>query len=91
MMLQTDPDDFVIATGQDWSVADFLRVACEKAKRKPEVYVSHKYYRPAEVNHLCGDPSKAYEKLGWEPRTTFEELVEEMVMEAGNAEGVHRI
>jgi len=82
LMLQHDPDDFVIATGTAHSVNDFVTEAKSVSKQQTEVIIDPRFYRPAEVNHLCGDPTKAYEKLGWEARTTFGELVEEMVREA---------
>jgi GDPmannose 4,6-dehydratase len=55
------------------------------------VTIDPKFYRPAEVNYLEGDASKAFEKLGWEPRNTFDDLVAEMVWEARNAQRIHRI
>ena len=82
LMLQSDPDDFVIATGKTHSVQEFVDAACVEAGRTPEVKVNPKFYRPAEVNHLCGDPTKAYEVLGWKATTSFEDLVSEMVRAA---------
>lgn len=98
MMLQQDkPEDFVIATGVQKSVREFVSVAAkeigmnltwqgkgvdEKALDEAGrviVAVDPEYYRPAEVESLLGDPSKAKQKLGWSPRITFEELVTEMV------------
>ena len=85
MMLQSDPDDFVVATGKSRTVYEFLRLSQWAAEasgaERVNVSVSKKYYRPAEVNHLLGDPTKIREKLGWEPEISFEELVEEMTME----------
>jgi GDPmannose 4,6-dehydratase len=85
MMLQSDPDDFVVATGKSHTVYEFLRnsqwVAEAAGAERVNVTVSKKYYRPAEVNHLLGDPTKINEKLGWEPEISFKELVEEMTME----------
>ncbi len=82
LMLQHDPNDFVVATGESHSVFDFVNAAADAAGQKPEVVINPKFYRPTEVNHLCGDASKARDYLGWEPSTTFEELVTEMVREA---------
>lgn len=82
MMLQHEPDDFVIATGESHSVKDFIKAASKVAQNFPKITVSEKFYRFSEVNHLCGDATKAYEKLGWQPKISFEELVEEMVCES---------
>ena len=79
-MLQTDPDDFVIATGTTHTVQDFVNAASKASGITPEITINPKYYRPSEVNMLLGDPTKAYDKLGWEPEVTFEELVTEMVL-----------
>jgi GDPmannose 4,6-dehydratase len=82
LMLQQDtPDDFVIATGEGHTVREFAQVAFDHAGLDWEQYVEvdPKYYRPAEVDDLVGDPSKAKRVLGWEPRTTFEELAQLMV------------
>jgi GDPmannose 4,6-dehydratase len=83
MMLQQDaPDDYVIATGETHSVDEFLTLAFEKAGlgdfRK---YVKHdpKIFRPAEVDLLIGDPSKAEKKLGWKREVGFDQLVDMMV------------
>ena len=81
-MLQADePDDFVVATGEMHSVRDFLDAAGEHLGLDWEkaVEIDPRYYRPAEVDALCGDASKAREKLGWEPSVTFKELVQIMV------------
>lgn len=79
LMLQQDqPDDFVIATGETHSVAEFLQLSCRVAGINDwqSVYQHNPQYdRPAEVDLLIGDASKAKEKLGWEPKVTFEELV----------------
>jgi GDPmannose 4,6-dehydratase len=82
MMLQQDkPDDYVVATGQTWSVREF----CERAfghagmDYKDFVAFDQRYLRPAEVDLLLGDPAKAKAKLGWEPKTSFDELVKMMV------------
>jgi GDPmannose 4,6-dehydratase len=82
MMLQADdPDDFVIATGETHTVRDVVEIAFARKGLDPDEYVEidPKYYRPSEVDHLLGDASKAKEKLGWEPKVRFKELVELMV------------
>lgn len=82
MMLQQDePDDFVIATGKTHTVGDCCRVAFEHLGLDFEKYVrtDPKWVRPAEVDLLIGDPSKAKRKLGWEPEITFEQLIQGMV------------
>ena len=82
LMLQQDqPEDFVIATGQTHSVRDLVRVAFEHVGLDPDAYVrtDPRFLRPAEVEHLVGDASKARERLGWEPRTSFKEMIELMV------------
>ncbi|MDJ1183928.1 GDP-mannose 4,6-dehydratase [Roseofilum casamattae] len=82
MMLQQDePDDYVIATNETHSIREFLDIAFTYVGLDWNDYVEFdpKYLRPAEVDLLIGDPSKAKEKLGWEPSVTFEELVKLMV------------
>jgi GDPmannose 4,6-dehydratase len=81
MLQQDEPDDFVIATGEAHSVRELVDVAFGHVGLDPGEHVGTdpRYYRPAEVDHLIGDYSKAKEKLGWEPRTSFEELVRLMV------------
>ncbi|WP_420644251.1 GDP-mannose 4,6-dehydratase [Candidatus Leptofilum sp.] len=82
LMLQQDkPDDFVIATGDTHSVEEFLDVAFGYVNLDWHDYVvqDERFMRPAEVDLLVGDPSKAGEKLGWEPAVTFEQLVQMMV------------
>ena len=83
MMLQQDaPDDYVIATGETHSVDEFLTLAFEKAGLGDfHQYVKHdpKYLRPAEVDLLIGDPSKAEKKLGWRREVGFDQLVDMMV------------
>jgi len=99
MLQQEKPEDFVIATGVQYSVRDFVNAAAKElglalhwqgqgveekaydATGKCLVAVDPKYFRPTEVETLLGDPTKAREKLGWTPKTTFEELVAEMVRE----------
>ena len=83
MMLQQDaPDDYVIATGETHSVDEFLTLAFEKAGLGDfRQYVRHdpKFFRPAEVDLLIGDPSKAEKKLGWKREVGFDQLVDMMV------------
>ncbi len=100
MLQQEYPEDFVIATGKQYSVRDFVNAAAKELQieirwegsgieekgywKTPEgdrliVSVDSRYFRPTEVDTLLGDPSKAAQKLGWSPKTTFEELVAEMV------------
>jgi GDPmannose 4,6-dehydratase len=82
-MLQSDhADDYVIATGRTHSVRDFVRVAFEAAglgSYEPYVVTDPRFVRPAEVDLLIGDPSKAARELGWTPDVTFEQLVQMMV------------
>ena len=97
MLQQDEPDDYVIATGKQYSVRDFVNkaapffglnlewsgegldeIAIDKISKRTVVAVDKKYFRPAEVESLLGDPTKAKEKLGWEPTTTFDQLVEDM-------------
>ena len=98
MLQQDDPEDYVIATGKQYSVREFVEVAARyidveiewwgsgadekginKATGDVIVEVDPRYFRPTEVDTLLGDPSKAKEKLGWVPRTSFEEMVQEMI------------
>ncbi|HGX93492.1 MAG TPA: GDP-mannose 4,6-dehydratase [Candidatus Tenderia sp.] len=118
MLQQDEPEDFVIASGEQYSVRDFVNAAAGELGMKirwegqgvnekgyvdsldhplplagegrgeglieespPIIEVDPRYFRPTEVETLLGDPSKAKEKLGWEPRTSFKELVAEMVVE----------
>jgi GDPmannose 4,6-dehydratase len=83
LMLQQDqPDDYVIATGETHSVRDFVRIAfahvgiCDWERY---VEIDPQFLRPAEVDLLIGDASKAHQQLGWKPRVKFEELVGMMV------------
>ena len=97
MLQQDEPDDYVIATGEQYSVRDFVEVAAfyfgmdiewigeglnefgvDNNSGKVVVRVDSKYFRPAEVETLLGDATKAKQKMGWEPKTSFMELVEEM-------------
>jgi GDPmannose 4,6-dehydratase len=82
LMLQTDvPDDYVIATGETHSVREAVEVAFARADLEwaDHVEIDPNYYRPSEVDVLLGDASKAKEKLGWEPKVRFKELIELMV------------
>jgi GDPmannose 4,6-dehydratase len=81
MLQQDEPDDYVIATGETYSVREFLTVAFEHLNLdwRDFVEIDSKYYRPAEVDLLVGDYSKAKAKLGWEPKIKFKDLVCEMV------------
>ena len=97
MLQQDEPDDYVIATGVQYSVKDFVEEAApyfgmnivwlnegldtvgyDRNSKKIVIRVDPKYFRPAEVESLLGDATKAKEKLGWEPKITFKELVEDM-------------
>ena len=97
MLQQNEPDDYVIATGTQYSVKDFVEeaapyfgmkiawegegldeVGIDKLTKKTVIQVNPKYFRPAEVETLLGDASKAKEKMGWEPKISFKELVEDM-------------
>jgi GDPmannose 4,6-dehydratase len=82
-MLQQDaPDDYVVATGKAYSIEDLVRLAfAEVGIEDWQRYVRQdpKFFRPAEVDLLIGDPTKAKEKLGWEPEVQFPELVKMMV------------
>ncbi|MBV8748893.1 MAG: GDP-mannose 4,6-dehydratase [Candidatus Eremiobacteraeota bacterium] len=81
MLQQERPDDYVVATGRTHAVRDFVRLAFASVGLNWEdhVVVDPRFYRPAEVDVLVGDPSKARRVLGWVPETSFEELVEQMV------------
>ncbi|WP_417915735.1 GDP-mannose 4,6-dehydratase [Candidatus Electronema sp. JC] len=100
MLQQEQPEDFVIATGRQHSVREFVEIAAEelgmnivwqgsgldevgieRKSGKTIVRVDPRYFRPTEVETLLGDPSKAKEKLGWEPKISFEEMVREMIVE----------
>ncbi len=81
-MLQHDtPGDYVVATGAAYSVRDFLTTAFAAADLEWQEYVSidERYFRPTEVDHLLGDPSRARDELGWSAETSFEALVAMMV------------
>jgi len=97
MLQQDEPDDYVIATGVQYSVKDFVdeaaphfgmriawmgegvnEIGYDLNTKKTVIQVNPKYFRPAEVESLLGDASKAKEKLGWEPKISFKQLVEDM-------------
>ena len=97
MLQQEKPDDYVIATGKEYSVKDFVEASAEyfgmkiewqgegldevgidRFTKKVVIRVSDKYFRPAEVETLWGDPTKAKEVLGWKPKHTFDSLVKDM-------------
>jgi GDPmannose 4,6-dehydratase len=81
ILQQTEPDDYVIATGKTWSVRDFLDKAFAVVNMDWKDYVEfdERYLRPTEVDSLVGDATKAKNKLGWEAKTSFDELVKIMV------------
>jgi len=81
MLQQEVPDDYVVSTGRTTSVRDFCTLAFEHVGLKMEDHVTmdKRFMRPAEVDVLLGDPSKAQEKLGWKAETTLEQMVAEMI------------
>lgn len=81
LMLQDEPDDYVVATGKTHTVREFCELAFGEADLdyKKYVKVDERFFRPAEVDLLMGDSTKARKKLGWFPEHTFTELVKEMV------------
>jgi GDPmannose 4,6-dehydratase len=82
LMLQQDqPDDYVVATGETHTVKKLVEVAFEHAGLEWEKYVKldSAFLRPAEVDLLVGDPSKAMKHLGWKPKVSFEEMIRMMV------------
>ena len=99
MLQQDEPDDYVIATGKQYSVREFVEAAApyfgfkiewmgeglnevgyDWNTKRPVIKVDPKYFRPAEVESLLGDATKAKEKLGWEPEISFTQLIEDMVL-----------
>jgi GDPmannose 4,6-dehydratase len=97
MLQQDEPDDYVIATGQQYSVREFVEAAApyfgmdiawegegleevgyDRVSGNRVIQINPKYFRPAEVETLLGDSTKARQKLGWNPKTTFNQLVEDM-------------
>ena len=82
MLQQEEPDDYVVATGETHSVKEFLEHAFRRVgilDWSKYVYIDPEFFRPAEVDFLLGDASKARKKLGWVPEITFNELVEKMI------------
>jgi GDPmannose 4,6-dehydratase len=81
MLQQPEPQDFVVGTGEPHSVRELVRVAFDRLGLDPEQYVGvdERYFRPAEVDRLVADSTRAREVLGWRPKTTFTELVHLMV------------
>ena len=82
MLQQDEADDYVVATGETHSIRELLDVAFRHVgidDWADKVFQDPRFFRPAEVDLLIGDPSKAREKLGWTPTVTFEELVRIMV------------
>jgi GDPmannose 4,6-dehydratase len=81
MLQQDEASDYVIASGEEHSVRELVEIAFEHAGLDPDKHVvqDQRFMRPAEVDHLVGDASKARRELEWEPRTSFHELVELMV------------
>ena len=81
MLQQDNPDDYVIGTGDTHSVREFMHIVFEELKLNYVDYLvsDPRFYRPAEVEILVADSSKAREKLGWEPKVSFEELALSMV------------
>ena len=77
MLQQGEPEDYVIATGETHTVRELVNVAFDQVGLDPEPYVriDPRFLRPAEVDQLVGDSRKAREKLGWEPKTSFDELI----------------
>ena len=82
MLQQSQPDDFVIATGETHSIRDLLEVAFHRVgitQWQPFVVQDPRFFRPVEVDQLVGDPTKARTQLGWKPKVEFTELVQMMV------------
>lgn len=90
MLQQSTPDDYVVCTGQTHSVREFLEIAfgLVDLNYKDFVEIDPKYFRPTEVDILLGDPSKAKEKLGWQPETSFNDLVRIMLAHDIKQEGL---
>jgi GDPmannose 4,6-dehydratase len=90
MLQQKTPDDYVIATGETHSVREFCEIAFSRAglNYKDHVVVDERFMRPAEVDLLLGDPTKAQKALNWKPKTSFKELVHMMVDEDLKLHGV---
>jgi len=82
MLQQESPDDYIVATGESHSIRDFLDVAFNHVgikEWKSYIKQDKRFMRPSEVDHLIGDPSKIRKKLGWKPKTSFNDLVKKMV------------
>ena len=81
MLQQAAPDDYVVATGESYSVREFLEEAFSYARLdwQKHVEIDPKYFRPTEVDYLCGDATKARRALNWKPQTSFKQLVHMMV------------
>ncbi len=82
MMLQQDEaDDYLVATGRTTSVEDMYKIAfkCVDLNAEDYVVIDKNFFRPAEVDHLQGNPAKAKAKLGWHAKTSLEDLIHEMV------------
>lgn len=81
MLQQDSPDDFVVATGQSYSVRDFVEAAFGHARLDCAdfVEIDERYFRPTEVDFLLGDATKANKQLGWQPQVKFDDLVRMMV------------
>ena len=81
MLQQDEPDDYVVSTGETHEVRELVQLAFDRVGLDWEdhVVIDEKFYRPAEVDLLIGDASKARAELGWKPRTSFTELVHMMV------------
>ncbi len=81
MMDHYKAEDFIIATGKHHTIRELCEVAFSMLDLdwKDYVKIDQRYFRPAEVNLLLGNASKAYKELGWEPEVSFEELITEMV------------
>jgi len=81
MLQQEEPEDYVVATNELYSVRDFCKMAFDQLGLNYEdhVEIDPRYYRPAEVDLLLGDATKAHEQLGWKPQTSFDQLVDMMV------------
>jgi GDPmannose 4,6-dehydratase len=81
MLQQDEPGDYVVATGETHSVREFVELAFDRVGLDPwrHVRTDPRFHRPAEVDLLIGDPAKARRVLGWQPRTSFEQLVHAMV------------
>jgi GDPmannose 4,6-dehydratase len=90
MLQQDEADDYVIATGVNRSVREFLEEAFDMAGLDlgKHVVIDEAFFRPSEVDDLRGDPSKAFKKLGWKPKISFEGLVHDMLENDMTLEGI---